>query len=216
MLSEKLVMREQDLAKIANRLQVPLIVGDVLNGVEKLNDDVVFGIHEILSDDQPDSALLSIALSAYGIAQNIETQSPSIALLGIECERIISEYGMMWLQNAQSHSLDENVVFETLVHIPEDLECLSELLEIVKLTAVRERSDIAELCTILWTQASAQGLIAQTFLEGLNMFDDDAPWEVAGDMSGETESELEAMIADHALQSQAYTNNVIQFPLTSA
>ena len=126
MLSDMIIMRDQDIAKIANRLQVPIIISDILNGEGILTDDVQLGLHEILSDDQPDSALLSIALSARALAENFHGKAAIFTMLTQECDRIIAEYGMMWLRNAQAKKLDDNTVFETLVHIPEDLEATKE------------------------------------------------------------------------------------------
>lgn len=209
MLSDTILMREQDLAKIANRLQVPLIIGDILNGEGELTDDVHMGLHEILSDDQPDSALLSIALSAHTLATRYEKHAATFGMLKMECERIIAEYGMMWLRNAQAVKLDDNTVFETLVHIPEDLECLSELLEFAKITLENHDNEAAELCTILTTQARAQSLIAQTFLDSMNMGDEE-PWNI---YEGE-DIDMGTLIAAEAATEPFYTDNVILFPKT--
>lgn len=208
MLSETILMRDQDIAKIANRLQVPLIIGDILNGDGALTDDVHMGLHEILSDDQPDSALLSIALSAHTLCTRFESHAATFKMLKIECERIIAEYGMMWLRNAQAKTLDDNTVFETLVHIPEDLECLSEFLEFAKLTLVNHNKEAAALCTILTTQAGSQSLIAQAFLDSMDMGEEE-PWDIYQD----EDINMSALVAEQASQS-FYTDNVIKFPKT--
>lgn len=207
MLSEMILMREQDIAKIANRLQVPLIIADILNGTGALTNDVHMGLHEVLSDDQPDSALLSIALSARALAVRFDGCAAIFDMLKTDCDRIIAEYGMMWLRNAQSKSLDDNTVFETLVHIPEDLECLAELLEFAKMTLEDADNNAADLCNILITQANSQSLIAQTFLEGMDM-GTDAPWE----SSYENTKLYEDIVIEQAMKT--YTDNVIQFPKT--
>ncbi len=211
---------DQNMAMIANRLQVPLVIGDILNDQEDLSDDTYRALHDILSEDQPDSALLSIALSAYILANRHVGKAACFSLLKIECERIIAEYGMLWLRNAQAKTLDDNMVFETLVHIPEDLTCLAELLEFAGILLNTENSDAAEICDILVTQAHAQAIIAETFLEAITFNDDDcdedseydlAPW----DMDGEFESELDSAMADQIIQIAAMGDNIIPFPAGS-
>ena len=209
MLSDMIIMRNRDIAKIANRLQVPLIIGDILNGEGALTDDVHMGLHEILSDDQPDSALLSIALSARAIATNFEGRASIFDMLKIECDRIIAEYGMMWLRNAQAKTLDDNMVFETLVHIPEDLESLSELLEFTKIILEDGNNEAANLCDILTTQATAQSLIAQTFIDSMDMGGEE-PWDIYEDEN----MDMSAVIAAEATSEPFYTDNIIQFPKT--
>lgn len=203
MLSDMIVMRDQDIAKIANRLQVPLIIGDILNGEGLLTDDVTYGLHEILSDDQPDSALLSIALSARALAERYHGHAAIFTMITNECDRIIAEYGMMWLRNAQAKTLDDNTVFETLVHIPEDLEAISELLEFAKITLEDAGDSAADLCNILTTQACAQSIVAQAFIDSMDMGEAD-PWEQT--------NLYEDIVIEKSVQT--YTNNVIAFPGT--
>lgn len=205
-------MADKDLALITNRLQVPLIVGDILNGEGALTDEVYRGLHEVLSEDQPDSALLSIALSAHTIADRNINRVSSFKVLRMECQRIIVEYGMMWLKNAQSQTLDNNMVFDTLVHIPEDLNCLAGLLELTKTTLQDHDKDAADLCSILIAQAGAQCLVAETFLESMESIssNDKNTWNVPSEDDA-INADMSGVIADQAMQT-TYANNVIQFP----
>lgn len=65
------MLSEKELAKLTNTLQIPMIVQGILDGQESFTPDMQYGLHEILSDYQPDSALLSIALG--------RTRSPRIS-----------------------------------------------------------------------------------------------------------------------------------------
>lgn len=201
-----MMLSNKDLAILTNRLQVPLIIGDILSGEGALTDDVRMGLHEVLSDDQPDSALLSIALSAKQIADAYGETNASIKLLNIECDRIILEYGQLWLRNAQAKSLDDNLVFETLVHIPEDLEALKELLEITAIFLSTKAPQTADLCKIMISQAQAQATIAETFLEGLNDMPEQDIWGTPANL----DQNIEPVIADQAINA---SDNVIQFPI---
>ena len=197
------MLSDKDLANITNRLQVPLIVDDIIHGQAPLTDDTAFGLHEILSDFEPDSALLSIALSTRKIAQRFQHKAASMGVLKIECERMIADYADMWLKNANAAHLDDNVVFETLMNIPEDLETLSELIESCMPFLKRFSDEAAELLDILSVQARAQVLVAESFIDILDAQNqDDEP--LAND-----NTELEHFIP---LQAHAQASNVIQFP----
>lgn len=193
-------LSEQDIATMTNRLQVPLIVSDILSDEGMLSDDVQMGLHEVLSDDQPDSALLSIALSAKMISNAHHGLCASMHVLSMDCDRVIAEYGPMWIKNAQAKTLDDTMVFETLVHIPEDLESLAELLDLCAIALGPHDTDIDALCKVMSTQARAQAMIAETFLESMEMVDEN-PWDMIDD--------IDPAIAENALH---INDNVIPFP----
>lgn len=161
------MLSEKNLAKLSNTLQAPVIVQDLLSGQAVLTDDVHYGIHDLISDYQPDSALLCIALSAKKIAGFCDDVLPTIGLLGMECERIIHEYSTLWLQNAHRKTVNEDTVFETLIHVPEDLESLAELLEISSSLLEVKNGQAAALCEILSIQARAHALVAESFIMAL-------------------------------------------------
>ena len=186
------MLSEKDLAKLTNTLQVPLIVQDILDEDGTLTPDVQYGLHEVLSDYQPDSALLCIALSARKIAAAYQNKCTNMAIMKMECDRMIADYAELWLGHAEHKTLDNNIVFDTLEQIPEDLEALAELLEINITTLGIHNEEIAGLAEILAVQARSHVLIADTFIDMI----DQAP-----------EPETTPI--------QAYNDNVIPFPTTT-
>lgn len=190
------MLQAKDLALLSNRLQTPVITSNILGGQEALSDDVRYGLHDLISDQQPDTALLSIALSAKTIATRFKDQSPNLNILSMECDRIIEEYGEIWLQNAQNQYIDESTVFDVLLNTAEDLEGLAELLDYNHQSLSHINEEASELCDILHVQAKAHALIAEEFLS----------------------------LADQALvkefednnYTEVFTNNVIPFPTTRA
>lgn len=186
------MLSDRDLAKLTNTLQVPLIVQDILDGEGALTPDVQYGLHEVLSNYQPDSALLCIAISARKIAAQFINTSPNMAVLKMECDRMIADYAELWLSHAEENHLDDNLVFDTLEQIPEDLEALAELLEMNMPGLIAQGDDIAAVAETLAVQARAQVLIADTFID---LMDQDIE---------DTIESTETL--------QAYNDNVIPFP----
>lgn len=168
------MLSEQNLAKLTNRLQIPAIVQDIMNDEGMLTPDVQYALHEILSDQQPDSALLSIALGARKVAARYQHLGANMAILKMECDRVINDYAELWVRNAESKSLDDNLVFDTLEQIPEDLEVLAELLEINAGILLTQREDLATILKVFAVQARAQVLIADTFID---LIDNEAEFE---------------------------------------
>lgn len=187
------MLSDRDLAKLTNTLQVPLIVQDILDGEGILSPDVQYGLHEVLSDYQPDSALLCIALSARKIATQFQSQSTNMAIMKMECDRMIADYAEIWMSHADELTLDDNLVFDTLEQIPEDLESLAELIEINMGFLYSANEELVGLCEILAVQARAHVLIADTFIDMMDQGGQEEPAPL-----------------------QAYNDNVIPFPGTFA
>jgi hypothetical protein len=122
----------------------------------------------MISDLQPDSALLAIALSAAHIASIYKNAAPSMKIMGMECERIVADYGKMWLRNAQNKDLDATEILDALVHTPEDLDSLAELLEMNAAILKPVDREGHALCDILFIQCKAQALIAEEFVAAAN------------------------------------------------
>ena len=190
------MLNEIELAKLTNTLQIPLIVQDIMDDEASLTPDVQYGLHEVLSNYQPDSALLCIALSARKIAGRYQDASTIMKVLKLECDRIIADYAELWIQNAENKNIDDNLVFDTLEAIPEDLEGIAELLEVGIAFLQTKNEDLGRLCEVLAIQARAQVLIADTFIDLLDQ-------EPAADTA--TPDNVAPI---------AYNDNVIAFPGT--
>lgn len=198
------MLSDQNLAAISNDLQVPRIIGDVLSGVETLGDDGHFALHGLLSDMEPDEALLAIALGAEKLALVCGEGFPGAGVLKMESGRIVGEYAPARLRRAQAgHGgqgaliTAEDTVLETLAYVPEDLESLAELLEFAGENFACRHEDAAALCEILAVQARAQALVAEAFL----------------DMAAEEEGVCTPALCAPAPVSAAPRHNVILFPL---
>lgn len=191
------MLGNRELATVANRLQVPLIISDILaEGV--LTDDVQYGLHTVISDLQPDSALLSIALGGLKLANAWEKASPSLSVLKMQCESLIDEYGTLWLQNAQDENVSEADAMDALSRVSEDLEGLAELLDLATGSLQGKNQTAASISKILSTQAKSHAIIADEFFGVL--------YTKLTDEAAEA-PKVEPAIADKAINS----NNVIPF-----
>lgn len=193
------MLHDQELAQLSNALQVPAVINDLLNKVETLDDETRYALHDEISEKQPDTALLAIAISALMIANRFSDKCPNLAILKMETSRIIDEYGQLWLKNANDQALDNDQVFDVLFNTAEDLEGLAELLEYNYAALSLVDKDAAELCDILQVQAKAHSMIAEEFL-----------------------ALADQLIADEKLahitstETKVYTDNVLTFPAIRA
>ena len=163
-----MMLNEKDLAILTNKLQAPMVTLDVMEGREELTDDLRYSLHELLSNFEPDTALLAIALSARKIASTYSVPA-NIQVLQMECDRIISDYGFLWLQNVEHGQVDEAALMDTLIHIVEDLEGLKELLDSASTLLKIQNPEAAQLCEVFRIQAKAQAMVADTFIKTADM-----------------------------------------------
>lgn len=163
------MLNNQNLALLTTRLHVPIAARDVLEQRKEIEADAHYALHDALADMQPDAALLSIALTAKMIAKTYAGTNSGTEVLMLECDRIIDEYGPLWLDHANSRKLDNGYLVSLLENIPEDLECMAELIELNLAYASYDNPVIAEICEILQIQASAHAIIAEEFLSVMEM-----------------------------------------------
>jgi len=179
------------------------VVSDILNG-KVISDEIRYGLHEILSEMQPDSALLAIALGAHKVSVRYSNLHPSLLVMKLEAARVINDYAQLWLDNARHANVNEEAARVRLSYVPEDLQSLSELLETASAFLQDINGDAAELCRIMMVQADAQSLVAEAFAEVIEYTDD---LDAAGVMPAN-----DGFTAHPVMDAAFYTNNVIQFP----
>ena len=188
------MLNDIELAILANKLQIPLVISDILDGEGALTDDVKYGLHEAISELQPDSALLAIALGALKISNIYRAASSSMDVMGLEALRIINDYGSIWIKNANNQKISGDEAFDILIHTTEDLEAMAELLDLNCSFLRAKDSDAAKICDILFVQAQSHALIADAFMEAADQM------VVNGEITIVTTPPT------------TYKDNVIQFP----
>lgn len=158
---------KEDVARLHAYLVVPVAVSDALASAAPLEGETQYGLHVALSEIDPDSALLAIALSAYRIAQDFTGQVPVASALKMEADKIIQDYAPDWLAHYHDHPVMGDDLYDLLCHVPEDLESLADLLESLQ-ASIRDSLDPAHtLCSILAIQARAHMEIADYVINEL-------------------------------------------------
>ncbi len=192
---------KEDVARLHAYLVVPVAVNEALLSPAPLEGDTQYGLHVALSEIDPDSALLAIALSAYRIAQDYADIMPVAGALKYEADKIIQDYAPDWLAHYHDHPVQGDDLYDLLTHVPEDLESLADLLESVQAGIRDEDHPASTLCSILAIQARAHMEIADYVLTEL-------------ENEGLEESENRDCYGQQTLYAnETAENNIILFPI---
>jgi CheY-like chemotaxis protein len=188
-------MNHQALAALINKLQAPLVVSDILTGKET-GEESSYALTRMISDMQPDAAILAIALSMRKIVQPYLKASPSLQMTEIECTRLTEDYAHQWTTQPLNAETPYAEAFETLEQAAEDLEYLEELLDLnINYLNSKDIGGVA-LCRLLRTQTIAQRHICEAF---------------CGKLESEIDREDDAVLASNA-ESPSIEDNIIFFP----
>lgn len=146
-------LSDHDLASLHVQMVAPMVVADLLNGREAFDDVAEYALNDLMCGLDADSALLCVALCA----QRISAASQHIAmgrLLGLEAERIVEDYGPLWLIQQHAPDLvDQVAAIELLTYVPEDLEAIAHILDATLAELVDSNLVAAGICDLLALQA---------------------------------------------------------------
>ena len=163
------MLTEKTRAIMTNRLQVPAVIDDLLSGQEKLTEEMEFTLHDMITDMQPDTALLCISTCVQKITHSYILASAAMQVMHAESERIIEDYADLWVQNALDKDVDEIMALDALSTITEDLECLADLLALnVQFLKAKDETS-AKLFEILRIQATSHQMIADEFFAAISL-----------------------------------------------
>jgi hypothetical protein len=143
-----------EIVLLETKFIIPMIIGQMLEGLEPLDQVAEFTIHDMIGRMEPDTALLCIALSTRRIAK-AHAHLPIANVLEIESENIIYDYAPLWLANAAGEKIDETEILNLLENLPEDFESLSVLIKTTQASILRENDLAYRLCEILSFQSES-------------------------------------------------------------
>lgn len=157
-------LSDNDRTRLRTDFVVPLIIGQMFAGLEPLDDVAEYTIHDIVGDLKPDCGLLCVALCAAEIASHYESL-PVAGILALESERIINEFGRLWLRD----KIDAAEIRQSLVHIPEDLEVLADLLDATQAEITDTDITARTLCDMMALQARFHAESAEEELQRIKL-----------------------------------------------
>ncbi len=157
-------MTQDQFEQMRQQLIVPLAVSDILFHELKIEPDMQYGLHMALSEIDPDSALLAIALCTRDIAIKTKHRASIASALEKEASEILEDYGPKWLRHNLNAPIPSHVYEEMLDTVPEDLEALADLMDALHSDLDEEETPIAALLKLLSIQARAHMEIADFVL----------------------------------------------------
>ncbi len=155
------------------KLELPVAVKDILDGKDTYNDTVQYAMHDLISDMEPDNALLGMTLSVQDIAKKYSDPQSGIEthfdILNAQCEQVLNQYGGTWLLNMRGDDIDADEALNTLRAMPEDMEALAGLIAYSKTCIEKKHQDAAAMLGIFQIQLRAQSLVAEHLIEAADM-----------------------------------------------
>lgn len=176
----------QTLASLKNRLQMPMVVRDMLITKIPASTETTYALHEMLSDYSAEDAMLAAAFTMQEIAVYQNVAVTDLAFLHLECDRLIERYSArddLFQENPELWAETQN---EMISEIAEDLEGFLDLLSLCMLSFEVTAPKIYEILTIFDTQLQAQIIIID---------------------------EVQAMLDNLETEQVAQINNIIMFPV---
>lgn len=210
-------LTKEQIEHLHTKLVVPVAVSDILTYGLTVEPDMQYGMHEALSEIDPDSALLAVALSAQQIAGASQASYPIASALYNEATDVLNNYGPGFIRDLKRGSIPERDFIDVLVNVPEDLEALADLLDALCSDIIEQTEDNQNpsyvIARILSIQARAHMEIANFILEEAEK--DENRFFSIQDSSPEEDDLFEEeapLLADFANETPQ-ENNVILFPI---
>ena len=169
---------EDQIGRLQQYLIVPLAIADIIKHDLDVEPEMQYGLHMALSEIDPDSALLAIALCARDLAEKSINDLHIASALQKEANGIIAEYGSTWLRYYERGPMPSHIFQSILETVPEDLEALADLMDALAADMPNYNSSGIILSQLLSIQARAHMEIAEYILHEMrqeNFSGDEAP-----------------------------------------
>ncbi len=151
---------DKQLALLKNRLQMPLIVRDLLTTGKMPSCEEIYALHDMLSEFTMEDSLLCGAFVMKEIADLGNVCPEDMAFMHMECERLIERYSARDDLAAENPELWGETQINMLDGIAEDLECFLDLMALCRLSYEITSPCVSCVLEILDAQLQSQLLIA--------------------------------------------------------
>lgn len=166
-------LTQPELGILYIEMQVPLHFHKYLNQ-NRLSENEALNLHQVISDQKPDTALISLGLCGIALANHILSKHGArreLAVLGTElkyfCIDVVERYGRIWI-NAREYDMNDKEAEKTLlIECPELLNALGSIVqEIHEYTDHVDRVG-TELGRLIEYQAYAHANLAESYIDML-------------------------------------------------
>jgi len=135
-------------------------------------DDTRYALTALISDMQPDAAILAVALSVRSIIAPYLQASPSLKVTEVECMRLVEDYAQSWSVSPLNALTNPSQAMDILEDAIEDIEYLDDLLGLSMNFLHSKDACAAELCALLQAQIAAHKMLAEQYLYALGTVED--------------------------------------------
>ena len=160
-----MAQNEKQLALLKNKLQMPLIVRDLLITNQTPDADAQYALHEMMGNFKTEDAILSAAFIMQEIANHEAIINTDLAFLKMECERLIERYSARDDLAHENPNLWTETQGEMLDVMYEDMEDFMELIALCQLSYDITNSKIAKLLDIITIQFQSHLMILDEVIE---------------------------------------------------
>ena len=192
-----MALDNKKLALIKNRLQMPLIVRDLLTSGKMPSDEEIYALHDLLCTFSTEDTLLCSAFTMKEIASFGNVHPSDMPFLHMECERLIERYAAQDDLATENPELWETSQINMLDETAEDLECFLDLLALCKLSHETIVPCVGSILEILDAQLQSQLIIID---------------EVIAMHCAQQEQAINETPNTNTAQYLSYGDNIIPFP----
>ena len=147
------------MAQLKNRLQMPMLIRDLLVTGLSPSDDTTYGLHEMMGNFQPEEALLCAAFIMKDIAALESDQSDDLKFLHMECDRIIDRYCARDDLAQENPELWTKTEGDTLHLIADDIEDFLEVVFLCYMTFEITNPQRTDILNIITAQLQSHAMI---------------------------------------------------------
>lgn len=152
------------MALLKNRLQMPMIVRDLLVTQMEPADDATYALHEMMGNFRPEEALLCAALVMEEIAFFERDVDADMKFLKMECARIIERYSARDDLAQDNPELWAETEVDMLPVLAEDLDEFLEIIFMCYLNFELANPNITAILDILTAQLQSHSMIVDEVL----------------------------------------------------
>lgn len=141
----------------------------------RLNDDEAIELHQMMSDQKPDTALISLGLAGIVYANYIlqkYTAEKDFSVLATELKYfsidVVERFGRVWINAREHEKMDRDIEEALLLECPELLNAYGSIVqEIHEISETAGHGILSQLGKVLEYQAYSHANLAESYLDML-------------------------------------------------